>query len=91
MTYKQSMVEQSPRGAMVQDEPILVQGNDCNVAITAPDGSVVILSPDAAEVTSDRLWKWAMAGRLQQRRRDATEHLDEERLRPFNRWDENAE
>ncbi len=87
-TYMRSMTEQSPQGEPVQDEPIQVQGNDGNVALTAPDGSVVVLSPDAAEETSDRLWKWAMAGRLQQRRRDATDHSEIEGSRTFKQWPE---
>ena len=73
MAYEDSMAEQSPCGKAIQDEPIQVQGDDGNVAIRIPDGSVVVLSPDAAEETSDRLWKWAMAGRRKQRLRDATD------------------
>jgi hypothetical protein len=44
-----------------------VLAEDGNVTLAGPDGTRVVLSPDAAEETSDRLWKWAMRVRREQR------------------------
>ena len=51
----------------VYGEPIEVIAENGNVTLAGPDGTVVVLSPEAAEATSDRLWKWAMCARKQQR------------------------
>ena len=51
----------------VHDEPMEVLAEDGNVTLAGPDGTRVVLSPEAAEETSDRLWKWAMRVRREQR------------------------
>ena len=74
----------------VQDEPIEVLAEGGNVALAGPDGIVVVLSPEAAEETSDRLWKWAMCARRQQREIETSDQ-PEEATRPFMRWQESSE
>jgi hypothetical protein len=78
-------------GKQIQDEPIEVLVEDGNVAMTGPDGSVVVLSPEAAEETSDRLWKWAMLARQQQRRTEAADQSEEETAPAFIRWDDDPD
>jgi hypothetical protein len=84
------MLKPTVRGKNVRDEPIQVNSDDGNVAMTAPDGSVVVLSPDAAEETSDRLWKWAMAARREQRQRETADPPEDESPRPFMSWPESG-